>query len=160
MENFSFCVIKMSRSMAGNVSEYLTAIQALRDISFRLRNVRIENLDFRELFRLYDSPSTLFYCDPPYLPDVRSHNCYKYDMTSKDHEDFLDIVSSLKGMVIISGYESELYDKVLTNWYKISFDDCVRLNVSKRGEIKNKRTEVVWISPNACSNGQFYMFLQ
>ena len=32
-----------------------------------MRGVTIECLDYQECIRRYDSPGTLFYCDPPYL---------------------------------------------------------------------------------------------
>lgn len=54
-----------SRSgMAGAVSRWLGAVEDLPEIALRLLRVQIENRPALEVIQLYDSPSTLFYCDP------------------------------------------------------------------------------------------------
>lgn len=64
----------------------------------------------------------LLYLDPPYHPDTRKRErVYAYDYTVADHEHLLKLLVRLPCMVMLSGYESELYGRVLTNWYKYDF---------------------------------------
>lgn len=76
----------------------------------RLDNVVIENLDFADVIKRYDSPDTLFYCDPPYI-DVQR---YRTPFTMDDHKRLFDHLSQIKGMALVSlndCYEArELYD--------------------------------------------------
>lgn len=70
--------------------------------------------------RLDLSQSALVYADPPYLGTVRideNRRYYKHDALSPEwHEQFLDVMLSLRCMVIVSGYESELYHTKLAGW--------------------------------------------
>jgi DNA adenine methylase len=43
-----------------------TVYKILDKAHWRLTNVRIENLDYRKLFKVYDSVDTVFFLDPPY----------------------------------------------------------------------------------------------
>ena len=52
--------------MAGAVSRCLGSVEGLAEIVQRLQRVQIENAPAIEVIRRYDSPGTLFYCDPPY----------------------------------------------------------------------------------------------
>ena len=65
----------------------------------------------------------LLYCDPPYLRDTRKKHypLYKYEYTSKQHIELLQIIKSLPCMVMISGYKSPLYMESLKNWNSHSF---------------------------------------
>ncbi|MDE6834808.1 MAG: DNA adenine methylase [Ruminococcus sp.] len=65
----------------------------------RLENVVIENLDFAELIRKYDSAESLFYCDPPYNSTERYYN---KRFTSADHERLRAILSQIQGRFILS----------------------------------------------------------
>ena len=50
--------------MSGVVSRWLGGVDALDDIAQRLLRVQIENRPAIDVLKLYDSPGTLFYCDP------------------------------------------------------------------------------------------------
>ena len=52
--------------MAGAVSRWLGAVEDLGLIAQRLLRVQIENAPAIDVIQRYDSPETLFYCDPPY----------------------------------------------------------------------------------------------
>ncbi len=51
--------------MSGAVSRWLGSIEDLPGIAERLLRVQIENRPAIDVIQLYDSPDTLFYCDPP-----------------------------------------------------------------------------------------------
>ena len=83
-------------------------IPVIPAFSERFRNVIIENRPAIEV-EAYDTPDTLHYIDPPYLPETRSsgsNGCYRHEMTLAQHEELLAGVRSLKGFVVISGYDS------------------------------------------------------
>jgi len=108
--SWAFNVTASYRNMTGAVSKWLSTLELLPDIHERLRNVRIENLDFREIIPLYDGPDTFFYLDPPYLPTTRkTSKMYDHEMSCQDHEELVNIILKTKGMVMLSGYQNDLY---------------------------------------------------
>lgn len=64
----------------------------------------------------------LVYCDPPYLPNTRrGGRMYRYDYSEADHVRLLDAIYKLPCQVVISGYDSELYNTYLRNWNTRTF---------------------------------------
>lgn len=63
------------------------------------------------------------YSDPPYLPETRQSNrkFYRFDYNTEQHIELLDTLKSLPCRVMISGYQSTLYEKSLKNWYTDHF---------------------------------------
>ena len=101
----------------------------------RLSGVVLENKDAMAVMRDHDHEETLHYIDPPYHGDTRRLGRYKHEMTDKDHEELVSFVQTLKGHVVISGYECDLYNSL--GWrkeVKETFADGAK-----------KRTEVLWI---------------
>lgn len=127
--------------MAGAVSRWLGAIEDLPDIALRLLRVQIENRPAIEVIRLYDSPSTLFYCDPPYAHETRGDNkAYAYEMSDEEHRELASALNSTQGLVAISGYDCEMLNELYPapKWRK---------NVAPTRTIhstKDKRTEILW----------------
>ncbi|MHC1739699.1 MAG: DNA adenine methylase [Anaerolineaceae bacterium] len=105
----------------------------------RLRSVIIENLDFAKIINLYDSPNTLFYVDPPYLDEVCSRNVviYAHPLPRERHVELADLLNSAKGNVVLSGYQSDLYNGEYPGWFT-----AAKTAVAGSGA---KRTEVIWI---------------
>lgn len=117
----------------------------------RLRGVVIENRPASEVMLKHDSPNTLHYIDPPYLHATRSRSnrrtdnggVYRHELSDEQHLELLDVLQSLEGMVILSGYPSEVYDSVLADWTRIeraAFKDGAAPSV-----------EVLWLNPAAAS---------
>lgn len=114
----------------------------------RLRRVIIENRSWQEILRMYDRPETLFYLDPPYIPQTRSEwkgrlgkGAYTFEMFEDDHQELLEALLDIQGMAIISGYHSDLYDDLLKDWDLVEKDTQGTAN-------GDPRTEVLWLSPN------------
>ena len=59
-------------------------------------------------------------------------------MSNKEHEDLLNAIMESKSKVIISGYESDLYNNALKGWRKKT---CYSLTQSMR-----KAKEVIWMN--------------
>jgi hypothetical protein len=70
----------------------------------------------------------LAYLDPPYLMETRSskRRIYACEMSVREHRRLLDVVCSLPCMVIISGYDSDLYRRALAGWNTHSFNAVTR----------------------------------
>jgi len=103
--------------MSGVVSRWLGGVEGLSDIANRLLRVQIENRPALDVLRLYDSPTTLFYCDPPYLHDTRGDSAaYGYEMTDSEHIDLSGALHRCKGKVAISGYRNGLMDRLYKGW--------------------------------------------
>ena len=84
--------------MSGVVSRWLGGVEALADIGTRLIRVQIENRPAIDVLRLYDSRSTLFYCDPPYLHDTRGDSkAYGFEMDEGEHINLAAALHRCKG---------------------------------------------------------------
>lgn len=134
-----------SRDVTNNPARaYHNMVQALPWFISRLASVQIEHLDFAALFAVWDTPETLFYCDPPYLPETRRSKGYKHEMTPEDHKRLLETITSVQGKIVLSGYRSALYDEALASWERI---DLPTVNWSSN-KLREARTECIWLSPN------------
>lgn len=113
----------------------------------RLKGVNIENRDAVTCMLQHDGSETLHYIDPPYLMDTRNvrkgQSVYRYEMTNSEHESLLNHAKKLEGMVVISGYESCLYNDHLHAWSKVKKD--ARISAGAGTKVK---TECLWLSPS------------
>ncbi len=109
----------------------------------RLRDAQIECRPAITVIEEYDGPEMLFYCDPPYLLETRSKHGpqYTHEMTEADHERLLDVLLAAHGMVLLSGYDNDLYRDKLRYW------SCEK--VATTGERAVRRVECLWINPAA-----------
>lgn len=86
-------------------------------ISLRDRNIEISKKDAISLMQSYDGIDTLHYVDPPYLQHTRGKNTkYCHEYLNEDHEKLIDYLLSVKGKVVLSGYDNELYSSKLSDW--------------------------------------------
>lgn len=85
-------------------------------------NVYIEHSPAEKVIRLFDTPETLFYVDPPYVHSARGDrwgtSAYNHEMTDDDHRALAEQLQNVKGYVMITGYECELYDDLYHGWTK------------------------------------------
>jgi DNA adenine methylase len=130
------------RRMNGNASEWLSAVDGLPAVHARLRRVVVENRPALDVIRSEDGLGTLFYCDPPYLHRTRSATkVYDFEMSEADHRELLDVLRSVRGKVMLSGYLSRLYDTALADWTRPTFE---LPNNAAGGATKRRETEVLW----------------
>jgi len=108
----------------------------------RLRGVIIEQRDAMQVIDIQDSPDTLFFIDPPYLPTTRNMSArYRHDMDEPAHIRLLDRLQTIQGVAMVAGYPSALYDRMLSTWTRIEKDHYARVMGVR------KAVEVLWISP-------------
>lgn len=104
---------------AGITETIDTATTRLRGDTTHL--VQIEHMDALRLIERYNSPDVLMYLDPPYLRTVRrSGALYAHEMDTAGQVELLKIITKSHAKIIISGYESELYNSALVGWHKDS----------------------------------------
>jgi DNA adenine methylase len=136
---WAHCVLTSRAEMAGAVSRWLGSVEGLPEIVQRLQRVQIENAPASEVIRRYDSPQTLFYCDPPYPHQARGDSkAYGYELTDQEHEELAEVLRSVRGAVALSGYRCALMDRLYKGWHRVDAD--TRLCNSSKGE----RTESLW----------------
>ena len=105
----------------------------------RLRGVQIENRPAIDVIRRFHFPNVLIYADPPYLMETRcGRKQYSHEMTDADHEELIDALQKHPGPVLLSGYESRLYQERLVNWHKETI-----LSADQRSR---PRKEVLWMN--------------
>ena len=104
----------------------------------RLRGVQIENRPAVELIERFNYKNVLIYCDPPYMLETRHGKQYRCEMGTEEHEELLKTLLRHKGPVMISGYETELYNKMLVDWN--------RYETKVYSQTCSKKQEVIWMN--------------
>ena len=104
----------------------------------RLRGVQIENRPAVELIKRFNYENVLVYCDPPYMLETRHGKQYRHEMDDRDHEELLEAVLGHKGKVILSGYDTALYNSRLKGWHREE-TDC-------RSQVGSRKREALWMN--------------
>ncbi|MEN6365759.1 MAG: DNA adenine methylase [Thermoguttaceae bacterium] len=145
---FSFSQSYSREDREARVNRWYNLPQRLEKVVERLRNVRVEKRDARELLEMFaDRPATLVYLDPPYF--VRREHGYTIDANDRQfHTELLEICVRARCMLLISGYETDLYGEMLKKkdgWKKVKIETHTR----DTSGTDYAKTEVLWM------NGQF-----
>lgn len=97
---------------------------------------RGDGIHFLEAYRF--SGDELVYCDPPYLVTTRkriTRSLYTHEMSDLEHLRLLRCIRTIRAMVMISGYQSAMYDQALGRWNKLTVQSATR---------RGPATECVW----------------
>lgn len=117
---------------------------ALRKTIARLKGVVIENRDALHVMRQHDSRTTLHYVDPPYAHETRylkgKKHAYRHEMTDAQHVEMASAARALQGMVIVSGYRCDMYDRLYAGWH--------RVDKAAMADGAAARIESLWLSPS------------
>ena len=138
-----------NRSGTTPARDWANLPENVRLVVERLRGVVIENKDALDVMRQHDAPETLHYCDPPYVHETRStkmhgHHGYNHEMDDDQHRAFGAAVRELRGMVVVSGYGCDLYDKeIFPDWDRIAF--------AALSDKARDRVEVLWLNKSAAA---------
>lgn len=108
----------------------------IMEAAARLKCVQIENRPALEIIHKFNHEGVLIYADPPYLLSTRCGKQYAHEMTEADHLEMLETLFQSKCAVIISGYPSDMYDRTLQGWNKITQKSYTQSHAL--------RTEVLW----------------
>ncbi|EOI7431968.1 DNA adenine methylase [Yersinia enterocolitica] len=123
----------------------------LAAVGQRFEGVLVENRDAVQCMLDHDTTSTLHFVDPPYVHDTRviSSRYYRHEMDNNAHLNLLDTVNKLEGMVVLSGYNTDMYNDILTGWQKQEKQSSA---AGRKGSVK--RLECLWLSPNIISGSK------
>jgi DNA adenine methylase len=116
----------------------------LRVLGKRLKNTFITCRPALDVVREHLGPYDCLYLDPPYVHSTRVKGSttwvYFKEMTNLDHEVLLETVRDCEAQVILSGYDTGLYNDILRSWNKVVIPTTTNATVGT----KSKRLEVLW----------------
>lgn len=115
-------------SQARNYHRSRERLEAFAD---RFEAVTIECLDYGEIIDRYDSDTTVFYADPPYVDDHLSNRYYSND--EFDHARLAEQLSDIDGEAVVS-YEA-IPDAIPDDWMVLERD---RTSTLSRGNTEEK----------------------
>jgi len=126
-------------------SKYLTFRDKLSKpdwIDHFLKITDVENMDFADVIKKYDSESTYVYLDPPYW---KTENYYSnHDFDRDDHERLANTLKEIKGKFSLSYYDfpllSEWFPK---NEYRWETKQFAKAAAAKKGEKQNMGEEIL-----------------
>ncbi len=125
------------------VKDWSTIPDAVVPIHQRFKRVLVERNDALKIILRYDSVDALHYVDPPYVNSTRASAAdagYRHEMSDADHERLLDVVMSVRGMVLLCGYDNSLYGDRLKGW---------RREQRSFKTTTGSRIESLWLNPAA-----------
>lgn len=127
-----------NRSGTTPAHDWVNYVQQIDSFAERLRGVVIENRDALDIISAHDSAETLFYVDPPYMPETRKGvGAYEHEMNEEDHLLLLDALDSVQGKVVLSGYANKLYEERIPHWN--------RVDKEAYADGAQKRIESLWV---------------
>ena len=103
---------------------------------------KVENMDFADVIKKYDSESTYIYLDPPYW---KTENYYSnHDFDREDHERLAKVLQDVKGKFSLSYYDFEL----LHTWfpeskYTWTMKEFAKAASAKKGVTQNMGQELL-----------------
>ena len=112
--------------------------EKILEVAERLRCVQIDNRPALEVIKRFNYPDVFMYIDPPYLWKTRTAKQYRHEMTDADHEQLLRELLTTQAMIMISGYETDMYNDILKGWHKEQF--------RSHAEYGGSRIETVWMN--------------
>lgn len=86
-----------------NNSEFEIFKMKHRAYKFHIEKInKIHNLDYQDIIDMYDSESTFFYVDPPYMGKESFY--LGHDFSEKSHSELAKKLNSIKGRFLLSYY--------------------------------------------------------
>ena len=123
------------------IVDEINDIEHLYVASQRLTQAIIDNRDSLDVIDKYGSPESFIYVDPPYVKSTRYRKSkYFHEMSDEEHIALADSLNSVGAMVMISAYESELYNDIYSGW-------AIHRKETLTHE-KTYKSECVYLSPS------------
>jgi DNA adenine methylase len=104
----------------------------------------VENMDFADVIKKYDSPTTYFYVDPPYYIVGEGNYYSNHDFDREDHERLSICLKDIKGKFSLSYYDFELLHQWFPeNEYKWEKKLFAKAAAAKKGKSQNMGEELL-----------------
>ncbi len=101
-----------------------------------------ENLSFEKLIERYDSPTTYFYCDPPYWSTELYYSLHRFGRDQ--HYELMNCLHNIEGKFSLSYYDfSELSDMYPKNKFTWETKEFVKPAGAKEGHEQGTGEEVL-----------------
>lgn len=103
-----------------SMPDYLTSyVERMRGAAARIAKVSLESRPALDVIADYGKHAeVLIYADPPYLGSTRSSRQYLVEMShDTEHRGLAEALNACRGLVVLSGYRSQLYDELYAGWY-------------------------------------------
>lgn len=126
----------------GDLNAWENSIKNIDKIHERIKDVNFIYSSFDFLHPVL--AISLWYLDPPYLPETRvSKQVYENEMGRDEHESMLQklIQFPVHNHVLISGYDNEMYNDYLNKWNKFTKEIP---NHASQLKVKKKKNECIW----------------
>lgn len=140
------CKGKNRRGMSMAVSSWLKNIdENLPDVVEKIREIEVTNQDVFACLERWDYEKAIFYLDPPYELNTRkAKKAYgDFELSKKDHVKIVEKLLVIKGQAIVSGYDSDIYNKLVDyGWNKEEMD--LRTSTTVEGDNNGNRKEIIW----------------
>ncbi len=155
--NWSRSITESRNGMASTTSKLRSRLKVLAQLHDRISRVQIDNIDGIECIKYWDTADTVFYIDPPYIPETRRyHLFYKTEPDLSYHERLVETLLQVKGKVLLSCYDHPVYKPLAdAGWQKLTKDTACHITGKTRNnksqEAKNvkaraSRTETLYIN--------------
>ncbi len=152
-------IAKVDRGMSEAVNKWRARLKLFSHWHQRLSRVQIDSVDALQAIRYWDTPDTVFYVDPPYVPETRGDyqtSQYHHEFELDDHQQLVETLLQVKGKVLLSGYDHPVYYPLEeAGWGKVVRETAChavgRTRVSGilgpgSAKAKAPRTEVLWMN--------------
>lgn len=101
-----------------------------------------ENLDFQKVIEKYDSPTTYFYCDPPYYKTEDYYANHEFGIDT--HERLATTLKSIKGKFSLSYYDfNQLSEWFPKDEYRWEMKEFAKAAMAKPGQAQTKGQELL-----------------
>lgn len=148
--------------VAETTSKWIGRIGLLDAWRDRIQRVQIDNRDALDVIRYWDSPGTVFYCDPPYVSGTRTkgtRSAYRHEADDAHHAALVETLLGVKGACCLSGYDHPIYAPLEdAGWEKTEWrTSCCAAGRVRGSGLQGKgaattkvpRTEVLWRNQRA-----------
>lgn len=101
-----------------------------------------ENMDFQDVIEKYDSPTTYFYCDPPYYKTEDYYANHVFGIET--HERLANTLKAMKGKFSLSYYHFDLLEEWFPrDQYKWEAKEFAKAAMAKAGKAQTKGVELL-----------------
>lgn len=106
----------------------------------RLKNVRIELMDWKDSIKKHDSPETFFYIDPPY---IGTHNKNADYFKEPSAQDLFNVISQIKGKWLMSNADVPELRRLFAKYAVKQINVPTQINQVSAGAKRNRAELII-----------------